>query len=165
MDDDVRHFVLKVCSCVKSKKPHIVPVEAIQSIYHFQYHSNWLDWTIYIWTPVVEATYIFSYSQITSHVLCKCIQPLTNLPRLQQIPFITILLWDIDYLKRFYMPCGNNLKIMFGRFFKLCRTKTLRNSTMPYRTNRQINWKHEPDFNINTETTTRPTQNTVEKPY
>ena len=29
MEDDVRHFVSRVCSCVKSKKPHIVPVAPI----------------------------------------------------------------------------------------------------------------------------------------
>ena len=51
MEDDVRHFVLKVCSSVKSKKPHIIPAEPMQSIF-------------YIWTPVVEAYNIFWYSKI-----------------------------------------------------------------------------------------------------
>ena len=32
MEDDVRHFVLKVCRCVKGKKPHIRPVAPRQSI-------------------------------------------------------------------------------------------------------------------------------------
>ena len=32
METDVKHFMLKVCSCVKSKKPHIEPVAPMQSI-------------------------------------------------------------------------------------------------------------------------------------
>ena len=32
MEDDVRHFASKVCSCVKSKKPHLVPVAPMQCI-------------------------------------------------------------------------------------------------------------------------------------
>ena len=31
MEDDVTHFVTKVCSCVKRKKPHIVPVAPMQT--------------------------------------------------------------------------------------------------------------------------------------
>ena len=32
MEDDERHFLSRVCSCVKSIKPHIVPVAPMQSI-------------------------------------------------------------------------------------------------------------------------------------
>ena len=32
MEYDVTHFVTKVCSCVKRRKPHIVPAALIQSL-------------------------------------------------------------------------------------------------------------------------------------
>ena len=31
MEDNVTHFVTKICSCVKRKKPHIVPVAPMET--------------------------------------------------------------------------------------------------------------------------------------
>ena len=31
MEDDITHFVTKICSCVKRKKPHIVPVASMHT--------------------------------------------------------------------------------------------------------------------------------------
>ena len=33
MEDDVTHFVTKICSCLKRKKPHIVPVASMPTFF------------------------------------------------------------------------------------------------------------------------------------
>ena len=66
IEDDVRHFVSKVCSCVKSKKPHRGPVAQVQSI-----SSSALSEL----TGLLGAANIFWYSQITSSTLYKRMQP------------------------------------------------------------------------------------------
>ena len=98
LEDDVRHSLSKVYSCVKTKKSHVVslaPMQHLSSLAPFAL----IGIDFYIWTIVVEA-------------LCKCIPPPTFLPRLQRIVCMTILCGDMEYLERFYMTRGNNLKIL-----------------------------------------------------
>ena len=73
--DNMRHFVSRVCRCVKSKNPRVVTVAPMKSI-----SSSAPLELIGLNFLVVETTNIFKFSQITSHVLCKCMQPLKNLP-------------------------------------------------------------------------------------
>lgn len=127
MEDGVRYFVSKVCSCVKSKRLH-VPVAPMQSIQS----SATLELIGQDFLQLDTFSGGYQYLLVLTDHHCRFMQVYATTNKSAKTT-------EVHLYNELKMACLRN----FPNFVD----------------------KYQIDFNINVENTTRPTQNTVGKPY
>ena len=110
METDIKKFVTEVCSCVQAKK-QAINKEAPLGMVTVSAPMN----LIFIWTPALVHTNIYSLSRIISQNSHKPTLQEISHPRLQQQNSTMISYFALDYLVKYFTIKVKSLTMNFSR--------------------------------------------------